>query len=86
MDQAEQENRDEKIRRFDADESLEAIEVFERFVADSEGDHRIDQIEVRFDLKDGREDQGDAVAQCEGRDEFHDVSELREEKHHAEEE
>jgi hypothetical protein len=58
----------------------------ETLVDDGDGDHGVDQAIVDLKVQQRRAEKRDGVAERERGYEFHDVPELREKEHHAEQE
>ena len=86
VDQPEDEDHHQQVGHLHLQDALESIEVLEALVDDAQSDDRVDQPGVGGDSHQGGTQQGDAVAQGEGRDEAHDVADALEEEDDPEEE
>ena len=83
MQQAKAKNGHQQVGRLHVKVLLKAAVVVEAFVDDADGDDGVDQIEVPGDLEVGRQDQRDAVPQCERCNKFGDVLEGGQKEDHA---
>src|SRR5829696_119438 len=86
MDQAKPEDHRQSVRWLDSDTFPKTVKVVKALVDHRYGDHGIDQVVVRLDTEERPPEQRNAVANRKRGDEFYDVSEPRQEEHHAEQE
>ncbi len=86
MDESEDEDHGDEVGGFHVEVFFEAAEVVEAFVAYGEGDDGVNEVVVGTVADEGRTDEGDAVSEGEGGDEFYNIFEFGEEEHDAEEE